>query len=556
MLFASALLAGTPLFVLNAAAASSTPSTGYSVSHFVEFNTYGQFSVNETLNETPNATTGLSAVTFGLPPAFVGHIADLSAYSVTGSTRHQATVTQASGENNTVLLTVSLQPALQAGTNASVRLGFFVLNSFKPINGSNYNVPMMFYPSVNMSIDKMTSRIYLPYLTTHVAIATPLQKFGFSQTVNGSAELWSLTLHNSSITQPGYALTNVYSDPSTSGAFDFTLIQRQLSVGATGSVVVNDYITVKNLGMNTVTSLRYAPLTNSTSLTVLPSSEPPLSNVATTTLSGGSLNLNSINRAIEGNSSETIILQYPLEQTYWNYSNGIYHVEIPASAPVNAIVDRYQVVSKASSGIILSSGTGASVTVVNTSSLPSNYTLSYRLGVGSAFSSALPVAALASIAVFLAVLIFRPRTEAAEDVSSTFDALVRTVEDKVSGTNDILSELRGKRSSVTRNDLLGARARIDELRSKTGNRIGVLRSQIATPSVSVQAGLNQLTVYDRDFDRSVRDILNSYDQFISRKMKEDTFSRVLQNYDRRLQTAANSLLDSAHDLREEHESET
>ena len=556
LLFSCALVVVTPLHSINAATGSQAPGSGFSINHYVQFNTYGQFSVNETLNENSNSTTGVSTVTFGIPSAFAGHIVDLSAYAMNGGNRQQASVSQASGVNNTILLTVNLEPSLPAAVSASVHLGFYVLNSFTPINGSNYDVPFMLYPSVgNLSIDKLTSAIYLPYLTTHVAIASPLQKAGFSQTVNGSAELWTLTSHNSSFNQPGYALVNVYSDPSTSGAFDFALVQRQLSVDATGSVVVKDYLTVKNLGMNTVTSLQYTPLSNSTTVTVLPSSEPPLSNVATTTLSGGALNLDSINKAIEGNSSETIILQYPLENRYWNYTNGAYNVEVPAAAPVNAIVDKYQVYSTVSSGIILNSGSAPSVSATYASRLPTNYTLIYRLGVGSAFASAIPIAALASIAVFLAVLIFRPRAEAEEDVSSTFDALVKTVEDKVSGTNDILSELRAKRSSATRHDLQSARARIDELRSKTGNRMGVLRSQITGVTVSIQAGLNQLAVNDRDFDRSVRDVLNSYDQFISRKIKEDTFSRLLQSNDRRMQTAANSYIDSAHDLREEYESE-
>ena len=61
---------------------------------------------------------------------------------------------------------------------------------------------------------------------------------------------------------------------------------------------------------------------------------------------------------------------------------------------------------------------------------------------------------------------------------------------------------------------------------------------------------------DREFDRVVRDILNNYDQLVSKRMKEDTFERIQQSNGRRLQSVTNSLLDKVHDLREEFESES
>ena len=39
---------------------------------------------------------------------------------------------------------------------------------------------------------------------------------------------------------------------------------------------------------------------------------------------------------------------------------------------------------------------------------------------------------------------FRPKSEVVEDVGSTFDDLIRVVEDKLSSPNDILSELKSK----------------------------------------------------------------------------------------------------------------
>lgn len=548
------MLGGTALTV-QAASGPSSSHDGYLLKNSLIFNTYGQFQVNETLIELSNSTTGISSVTFGFPSAFGGHSVAQSADVVSGGTKSEATISQ-SVSNNTLLLTVSLPHTIPAGTNATVNLGFYVVNTFVATNGSNYNVPMLFYPSVSMTVNKIATQIVLPYLTSHVAVSTPLRTNGFSQTVNGSAEIWSNTFTNASYPRPSFAEVNVYSDPITSGSFDFTSVSRQISIDSSGSLIVQDSITVRNNGENTVTSIDYSPLTNSSTVTLLPSSETLLSNVKSTTLTGGQLSLSDINAQIEPGSSVTVIIQYPLSNQFWSFSNGEYTVKIPASAPVNAIVDRYQLSTKASSGIIFTNGTGPAFTLTNTTAGSVPVSFSYRLGIGSAYGSAIPVAALLFIAVFGLSLAFKPRKTTEEGAVDILDSLIRMVEDKVSGTNDILSDLKSKGATVTRNDLVTSRSRIDEFRNKFAGRFGALRSQLASPSVTIQSGLNQISANDREFDKIVRDELNGYDQFISKRMKEDTFLRVTQSYERRLQQVTNAYLDSVHDLREEYESES
>ncbi|MCL4518260.1 MAG: hypothetical protein M1587_03590, partial [Thaumarchaeota archaeon] len=191
----------------------------------------------------------------------------------------------------------------------------------------------------------------------------------------------------------------------------------------------------------------------------------------------------------------------------------------------------------------------------NTTSLGKNAQLSYRLGIGSAVGTALPIASMLFIAVLVIGVVFRPKEEAKEDIG-IFDAMVRDLEDKVSGTNDILSELKVKGVNIGRNDLTIARSRVEEFRQKTSSKLASVRSQIPSVSASVQAGLNEVLANDREFDRVVRELLNNYDQFVSRKMKEETFSRLQQSSEKRMQQVTNALLDRVHDLREEYESES
>jgi len=535
--------------------AVSTVTSGYWVKNIVTFNTFGQFKVNETLYQTTNSTTGLSSVRLVFPSAFGGHIVGMSLHGRSNNGSVQVSESTSILNNKTVSITLSVSPGLQPGANSSITLGFYVLNTFQSIADGNYTAPILFAPGVSIPLDKIVTSIVLPYLTTHIVDPTPMQKAGFSHTVgtNATLETWDYSGANvSNAVRSGQV--EIFSTPDSSGALDFTSAIRQLSVAANGQVIVTDTLNIHNLGENTIYSLSYSPLTNSSSLTAVPTSQPPLSNLASIPISGDVLNLNSTGQAIQPDSAASLVYQYPLGQQYWNYSNGNYIVTIPASTPIQAIFDQYQIASSTVPGIVVS-GNQLSLKGFNTTEIQGSPNLTFRVGIASAFGSALPIAGLLFIAVFVGAVVFRPKHESREDSTTTFDSLTKAFEDKVSNTNEVLSELKAKSTSASRNEIIVARSRLDDIRIKTNSRIGSLRAQLANASVTVQSDLNEVLASDREFDRVVKDILNNYDQLLSRKMKEETFSRLQQSNERRLQNVMNSLLDQIHDLREEYESE-
>ncbi len=166
----------------------------------------------------------------------------------------------------------------------------------------------------------------------------------------------------------------------------------------------------------------------------------------------------------------------------------------------------------------------------------------------------MPIAIITFVVALAAGLLFRPRGGTIlEEIESKIEELVKVVEEKVSGTNDVLSDLKAAGASLTRSDLLTSRARIEDVRTKSGSRIASLRTEILTMSPGSQGALTQLLSSDREFDRSVRDILNTYDQFVSKRMKLETFERVRSSNERRIQDAANSLLDSVRAVKRSQE---
>jgi hypothetical protein len=554
LILASTLLFGAVSVMIPSHAASSSGASGYSLSSVQSYDAYGQFLVNETLHGANNSTS-LSSVTFGFPVSYQTHLVSLSSYAKIGSGNIQTT-TSTSVSNNTLFITVNLGQSV-GGANSTVGLGFWVLEAITNVNSSGYfNAPVLYSPSVNIQLNSMYSEVNFPYSTTDVGNITSMGSRGYAETISGS----NLQIFNFTTSSPNSTLkafnTIIYSSHTSSGLLDFTSIVRQISIDASGQILVKDTLNIRNLGLNTISALSYSPLTTVENLTALPSNEPPLSNVGVVQISGGQLQLNSTNQEIQPESSATLIFQYPLPDQYWKVTNGIYTVTVPTTVPITGVIDQYTIHSTSVPGVVII-GQPLSLTAYGTTQIGAgSATLKFRVGIASATSDVLPVAGILFVGVFAAALLFRPKTEVVEDVGSTFDNLIKAVEDKLSSTNEILSELKSKGSSVGKNELVVAKSRIEDVRTKAISRISSVRSQMPQSiTTSVQAGLNTVMANDREFDRVVRDILNNYDQVISKRMKVDTFTRVQQNNERRLQNYTNALLDSAHDLREEFESE-
>jgi hypothetical protein len=360
------------------------------------------------------------------------------------------------------------------------------------------------------------------------------------------------------ISTPHLANVSIGSTSSNAGIVDFRSIERSISVGSSGNLIVTDSFQVANLGPNTLTSLDFSVLTGpgSSTVTILPSGQPLLSNAQTATASSGVLDiLSASGNQIEPNATVLILVQYPLGQQYWTFAGGTYKANIPLSVPVNAVVDNFRITYNIPSGFVaLQSPTPVDLT--NTKGEIGNSTLSYRAGVGSSYVFVLPLASIVFLVVFVATLIFKPRgVKKGEEIESTLSSLIKAVEDKVSGTNDILSELKSKGLSVTKADLSTARTRIEDLRSKSSGRFASLRSELGLTGAASLTALNQVATDDREFDRAVKDLLNSYDQFISKRMKQESFTRSQQNNERRIQRITNSLLDGLQNLRREYEQE-
>jgi hypothetical protein len=525
-------------------------NSGYSLQNTVSFTNYGQLIVNDTLFANASATQTIGSVTFGYPINYSGHIAAESASYSIGGSKYIPTLSSATTSNE-LQITLALSPNIPAAKNASVSVSFYVVDSLVPIASANYSAPVVLYPSVqfqpsaSFNFTKVQSTILFP---VGVQLASSLPPKGFTSSTG------NLTLSPplSNISNSESSSAEIYVTPPAADLM-FQSIQRSLSPNPSGVVIVTDTIAITNLGLSATTSLNFNLLTNSTRVTFLETAEPTLRNAQQLGLATPNvLPLGSVGLSIQPDSTELIKIQYPLGTQYWKYSGGEYVVTIPNTVPVSAVVNRYSVSFSAPAGFVQTGG-HTSVQLANVSGNRGTLSFSYRKGIGSAFGSALPIGSTLFVVTLIGALIFRPRAKEGEDLESAIELLRKSIEDKVSGTNEILTDLKSRASSLTRQDLITARSRIEELRARTSNRFRDLRAELQSTGEAPETSLNNIAGNDREFDLTAREIVNSYEQLISKRMKYDTFTKILQNNERRLQRIATTLLDSVHEFSREYE---
>jgi hypothetical protein len=314
-----------------------------------------------------------------------------------------------------------------------------------------------------------------------------------------------------------------------------------------------DFVTLHNYGLSEIDSLTLNLPGNPSSVVLLPVGIPPLSNPRTVSVSGGSIDLKSGTSQVAGGSNVTIAIQYPVPKSLYTISGTYLVVNIPQTPPVN-LVDSFVIQLSSPNGYVVFTP-NSPVYVYAGSDTSGHYSMAYRPGLAWATYLAIPVASGFALFVFLAALILRPSkaAEEAAEIPKKLGELIRVYEDKISGNLEILNEFKGRKvGEVSRASLDDARRRINEIRSRTASRVNELRQSIVTRP-DLASLFNNLTNTDREHDRAVKDVLNIYDQYFTRKIREETYARMLPDRQKRLERLTASLTDAVTAFQREYE---
>ncbi len=527
------------------AAAQSSGSPIITLTHTYQINEFGFGVLNDTVTFHNNGTSTVQIPSFqlGIPDSVASHAVSfvVPQSGFTGSPSDNGTVT-------TITVTPS-SPSLSAGTTTKVSVEAYLNNVLNITAGSTkkFGAVVLLSPSVNIVVNTLNLIVEVPSGGT----LTPSLPSGWVSSPTSSPPSYSEVKSN--VTSAILTKTEVLNatDEATFLPVQVFSVTRTIVPSGNGYPQVEDLVSLRNLASYTVSDLPLTLLSSSIgTITIVPWSNPPLVDPTIVSLTDGSLTLTNppFSESIPAGANFTFAMLYNAPSSLVKTSGSTVSVSLPYTLPIQAVVGSYVVTTQLPPGMH-SVGQGETRVTNATPFNQGTVDLSYSVSVGWAAGGAVPLAALLFVASFVVLALRRPKREQKEEgeeeegkVTEMLPDLIKGLEDKVGVFGQFLTQSAAKsQGTVTRADFAKIRNEIDALKSRSTNRLNELR-QSAGSKRFVDL-MSQIQDAEREEDRSAKDLLNLYDQYHSRRMREETFRRLLPNYRKRWDGATNHLSD-------------
>ena len=523
---------------------ASPTSPVITLNHTYTITPFGLGLLNDTISFKNNgtATEQIPNVELGIPENISSHA---TGFALEPSSQYSMT---SDNINGVTLITITPgSPSLAAGLSSKVTLATYftgILN-FTLAKTTGITALLLLSPSLNQKVSTIQRNIVLPSSGT----LTPAPK-GFN--ASAAAQLPTYTNASSDV-MPVISTEKVVfnaTDEATFQPIQIFSVVRTIAPSSNGTPQVEDLVTFRNLADYEISSLPLTLLGNVTQVTVLPSSGTPLINPTPVTLTNGALSLTTAPfvAAVKPGDNFTFEISYSVPSSLVTTSATTVTVEMPYTLPIDSVAQEYTAQISLPAGF---DAVGDSVFhTANASSLTqTKLSLSYNVVPGSGADQAVPIATAVFAAAFILMIMRRPETESEkeseegeEESSTKLTDLTKSFEDKIALIEKIVEEMEEKeQGTVARADLIKNRSELDSLRSRAMHRLSEAKQ--SSKSQRFTDLLSQIQEAAREEDRAAKDLLNLYEQYQTRRMREDTFERLLPNYKKRLGTATNKLSD-------------
>jgi hypothetical protein len=543
------LLGGVALLLLFSLAAPAVAQTGggpvITLTHEYYINEFGFGLLNDSFTFQNNGTSTVQVPAFqlGIPDAIASHAAAFAVVPATGFAQSRTD----NGSLTTITVTPN-SPTLAAGAFSRVSLETYLTNVLNITAGSTkpFGALILLSPSVNIEVNTLNLIVALPNGGTLAPAPT-----GFISLPATSPPTYSITRTN--VTPTISTLWSRLTD--TNQAFflpvQVTSVVRTIIPSVNANPQVQDRITLRNLASYSISNLPLTLLSGATStVTIVPWSTPPTINPTLVTLTNGALALTSapFSAPIQPGDNFTFAYVYSVPSSLVKASGSTVTISIPYDLPLQAVVGNYTVTTLLGSGM---RPVGASKTVI-TNATPISQgttTVGYSVNPGWAADQAVPVASLLFAASFIVLALKRPGSEEKEEdkeeeenVTDMLPDLIKGLEDKIGLFSQFQTDVAGKaQGAVTRAQFTKIRTEIDALKTRATNRLNEIR-QTAGSKRFIDL-LNQIQDAEREEDRTAKDLLNLYDQYHGKRMREETFRRLQSSYRKRWDASTNHLSD-------------
>jgi hypothetical protein len=538
-----ALLLLAPFVHSASASTSSTPNITLN-SQFLVAGT-GAIVLNETLTFSNNGTSSIQVPTvqLGIPDSSASHALG---FELTSTGKYTDTSSN-NGTVTTFTITPS-SPSLSPGTNSEVSLKSYLTGMLNITAGvaGNLTASVLLSPSLNYNVTTFDSEVVVPsegaikgMPDTYIVAPTPTtQLYAATKTdVRPTTDVVNVIISETSET--AWQPVQVYS------------VDRMIIPEANGVPQIEDVVTLRNLASYSITDLPVALIASGlTNVTIVPSTVTPTINPTPVTLTDGELNIADppFESQIVAGDNFTFAVLYNVPKADFSTSGDTVSVSLPYLLPIQAPIDTYTVSIQTSPGIHVvgaASTTAPNVTPISQGTVDVQYSVSP----GWAASQAVPAATLLFAAVFIVLAFRRSQTtteeeeeEEDEELAVRLADLIKSLEEKISLFQQFQADVANKaQGTVSRADLAKIRNELDALKARANNRLTAVR-QVTTSQKYLDL-LNQLQEAEREEDRATKDMINLYDQYHSKRMREETFKRLLPGYRKRVDSAMNHLSD-------------
>lgn len=546
------LIGCVALLLLVSMAAPAAAQTGgapvVTLTHIYQITEFGFGFLNDTFTFHDNGTSAVQIPSFqlGIPDVVASHAVSFvipqSGFSFTTS-------------NNGTVTTISVAPSsasLAAGATAKASIEAYLDNVLNITAGSSakFGAEVLLSPSTNIEVNTLNLVVETP----ESAVLVPALAPPWVSSPSSSPPSYSVTKSNVTA-----AISTKWEDlNATDEAFFLPVqvsnVQTTIIPNASGYPQIEQLVTLRNLASYEISSLPLSLLSSSIeSVTVVPSTNPPTIDPTVVSLTGGTLSLSVTDAPpffapVQPGDNFTFAILYPAPSSLVKTSGNTVTVSIPYTLPIQGIVGSYVVSTQLPPGMH-SVGSGQTKVANATSIDRGTIDLSYSVSPGWAAGGAIPLATLLFAAAFVVMALRSPKGEKKEEgeeeetkVTEALPDLIKGLEEKIGLFEQFLSRVAGKsQGSVSRADFSKVRNEIDSLKSRSTNRLNELR-QTSGAKRFVDL-MTQIQEAEREEDRSAKDLLNLYDQYHSRRMREETFRRLLPNYKKRWDAATNHLSD-------------
>ena len=551
------LLGGVALLLFVSLAAPAVAQTSgtpvVTLTHQYIINEFGFGFLNDTFTFHNNGTTTVQVPSFqlGIPDTVASHAVGFTVRPASGYTDSQTD----NGSVTTITLTPS-SPSLAPGAHTTVGVDAYLANILNITAGSAtpFGALLLLSPSVNIKLNTLNLLVEVPIGGT----VTPAPA-GFIASPDSSPATYSIT--KTDVTAA--ILTQWAKVTDTNNAYflpvQVTSVVRTIIPGTNGYPEVQDLVTLRNLASYSISSLPLSLLSSSiTTVTIVPSASPPVINPTLVTLTTGALSLSTppFSAPIKAGDNFSFAMVYGVPHSLVKTSGSTVTVTVPYILPIQGIVQNYTLDVMLPSGMLPVGVTR--ISVPNATSLSTGTTtVSYSVSTGWAADRAVPIASVLFAAAFIVLVLKRPESEGKEEdeeeeerVVDMLPDLIKGLEDKIALFSHFQITVAGKaQGAVSRVEFNKIRNEIDSLKTRSINRLNEIK-QTAGSKRFLEL-LNQIQDAEREEDRAAKDLLNLYDQYHGRRMREDTFRRLLPNYRKRWDAAANRLSDYLNQAQEE-----